>query len=111
MDTGENGNFPICAPPLRITADAGLSEELRHKTRHKHDLVPRARGAMSVWLDPPACVYVAAKRTAGRSERVRAGKVDFAATLAQNRWASGHSVRSGSILTDQRLFRASVRSA
>ena len=58
-------------PLLRITADAGLSEELRHKARHKHERKPRARGARLVWVDPSACVYVAAIATAGHSARLR----------------------------------------
>ena len=68
MDTGENGDFPICAPPLRIAADAGLSEELWHKARHKHDWRPRERVLFLHGLTRPRASAWQAKRTAGHSE-------------------------------------------
>jgi len=59
MNTGRNGGLSNCSPSLRITAGMCLSEELRHKARHKHERKPRARGAMLVWVDLRKHVYVA----------------------------------------------------
>jgi hypothetical protein len=55
MDSGENGDFPIYAPPLRIAADAGLSEALWHKARHKHDWNPAQRVPWHGLSRPRAC--------------------------------------------------------
>jgi len=71
MDTGENGDFPICARPLRIAADAGLSEGLRHKARHKYVGDDGQGGQVVSTLFPFACVYVAVNRTAGHSKGLR----------------------------------------
>ena len=56
MNIGRNDESAFDAPPLRIAAYTGLSEELRHKARHKPDWRPHVRSAMSVWLDSSACI-------------------------------------------------------
>jgi hypothetical protein len=61
--------------------------QLRHKARHKHDCNAPQRVLSLAWVDPSACVSVAARRAAGRSEQVRGGRVGCTVTLAQ-KWVS-----------------------
>jgi hypothetical protein len=58
--------------------------QLRHKARHKHDCNPPQRVLSLAWVDPSACVYVVAKRTAARSEQACGSRVGCTVTLAQN---------------------------